>query len=399
MQRSTPRHAPDDAITIDVTSALKQGGGIGRATRGLVWGLAALDAQRPYRLLHARDAVPNPTWPLGDNFYWHALPFDERQSSFLWHRLAIPMPLEWIGVRSALYHGPDYIVPPLRHTPSLVTIHDLSYELFDNVHEAPLRAYLQRAVPRSIERADQLIAVSQSTRDELIRCYDLSPEQISVIYSGVEPRFRPLDVSNAEEEALLEQGRATFRLDRPFVLCVATIEPRKNLSTLVRAFAQFRRAHPESDAELLLAGGRGWLGQREKLTALIQAEGLGGNVRLLGFVDDDLLPALLNEARLLAYPSLHEGFGLPVLEALACGTPTITARNSSLPEAGGDAAYYIDQATDIAALAHALATVWYDATLRATMRERGLAHASQFTWQRTAQQALALYQRMGAAVG
>jgi glycosyltransferase involved in cell wall biosynthesis len=229
-----------------------------------------------------------------------------------------------------------------------------------------------------------------------MRHYRTDPAKISVIYPGVEPRFHPFDPHNATEASLLEKVRSSFDLDRPFLLSIGTIEPRKNLATLIRAFAYLRQEY-DSDHILVIAGGGGWLGERARLVALVEELDLAGHVRFTGFVEDDWLPALINLAEILLYPSLYEGFGFPILEALACGTPVITARNSSLPEAGGAAAHYVNDATDIEALTSAIYALLHDQTEQERMIRAGLKHAATFTWEATARRVIDLYRQALAA--
>lgn len=382
-------------IAIDATSALAQGGGIGRFTRGLLRGLMAQGTPHRYTLATMRGLHDN-SLATPANFRWHTLPLTEKQSVWLWHRLRVPLPVELLlGELPNLYHSPDYTLPPLLRARGVVTIHDLSFESMPEVHEPRLRRYLQRAVPPSIARADHVFADSKSTRDEILALYGTDPAKITVVYPGVEPRFRAFDPTDPTDAAALREVRARYKLEQPFVLDVATLEPRKNLATLIRAFARYRAQRGHDPAvQLVLAGGGGWLGQREQLEELVTRLGLEEVVRFLGFVPDALLPALINAARVLAYPSLYEGFGLPVLEGLACGVPVITARNSSLPEAGGSAARYIDDARDEAALATALAEVLHDEETRARMVQAGLAHAAPFTWAATARQVVGLYEKI-----
>ncbi len=335
-----------------------------------------------------------PRFPLPPNFRWQPLWVSQKQAVWLWHRLRLPVPVELlIGSLPTLYHSPDFTLPRLLRARAIVTVHDLSFEVLSDVHEPRLRQYLQRAVPDSIRRANHVFADSESTREAILSYYGSDPAKVSVVYPGIEPRFRPYDETNALDHAALAQARERLGLTRPFVLNVGTVEPRKNLGTLIEAMARYRSG-AERDVMLVLAGGGGWLGERERLEALVAKLGLEAHVRFLGFVEDALLPALINLAEALAYPSRYEGFGLPVLEALACGTPVITARNSSLPEAGGAAARYIEEANDAAALAEALGEVLGDAATRAAMIRAGIEHARQFSWASTAQRVLGLYQQV-----
>ena len=382
-------------IVIDGTAALAQGGGIGRFTHGLIQGLASVDHESEYTICYAKDASKNAPFDLPSNFCWRRLGLTQKQAVWLWHRLRLPLPIDlWLG-RSALYHSPDYTLPPLARAHGIVTIHDLSFETLPEVHNPNLRRYLQKAVPYSIRRADHVFADSESTRQDIVRYYGTDPAKISVVYPGVEARFRSFDATQAADGALLDHVRQSYALERAFILIVGTLEPRKNLATLIRAFAAYRReTFGKKELQLVIAGGEGWLGEGEKLQKLVQELGLEHHVNFTGFVADEHLPALINLAEAMVYPSLYEGFGLPVLEALACGVPVITARNSSLTEAGGDAALYIHDARDVDALADALGVVLHDEARRRRMIAKGFDHAAKFTWEATGRQVVALYKQV-----
>ncbi|MBA3533297.1 MAG: glycosyltransferase family 4 protein [Ardenticatenales bacterium] len=251
-------------IAIDGTSALAQGGGIGRFTRGLLQGLAACDQETSYEILYMRDAATVARFDLPANFRWQSIPLTQKQAVWLWHRLHLPLPVElWLKQRPALFHSPDYTLPPLRWARGIVTVHDLSFEVLPEVHDPKLRRYLQQAVPRSIRRADHVFADSESTRAEILRHYGTSPDKISVVYPGVEPRFRPLSREQPEEARLLDEVRTRYKLERPFLLSVGTLEPRKNLATLIRAFASYR-ATGEKQVMLVIAGGAAGLGSASR---------------------------------------------------------------------------------------------------------------------------------------
>lgn len=382
----------DARITIDGTAALAQGGGIGRLTRGLLTGLAACDQETPFtlaRLADAQGSLPR----LPGNFRWRTVPLTQRQAVWLWHRLRLPLPITlWTG-RADLYHSPDYTLPPRLGGRAVVTVHDLSYEAMPEVHLRRLRTYLQAAVPRAIRQADHVFADSRSTREQIIHYYGTDAAKVSVIYPGVEARFRPLDGAVAADRAALDGVRAAYDLPDRFLLTLGTLEPRKNQITALRAAARVIR-ESEPTLTLVIAGGGGWLGQREALEREVAALGVEGRVQFTGFVDDRHLPALINLAEILLYPSLYEGFGLPVLEALACGTPVVTARNTSLPEAGGRAARYIADPLDDQALAVEIQRLLSDPDARESARSAGLAHAADFTWIHTARAVLDGYRRV-----
>ncbi len=369
---------------MEVTAAVTQGGGIGRYTRELLRALARVDAANRYALFYAsrdpRHALP----PLGPNFHTRALPFHDIWLARLWGRARVPAPVEWITGEVDVYHSPDFTLPPTRRgTRTLLTVHDLSF-VRDPGSAAPgLLTYLNAVVPRSVARADHVLADSLATRDDLIDLYKTPADKISVLYCGVEDVFRPITDPKA-----LAAVRARYRLGgAPFVLAVSTLQPRKNYVRLLEALARM----PDPDLRLVFAGGKGWL--YDSIFAAVERLGLRQRVTFAGFVDDADLPALYSAARILAYPSLYEGFGLPMLEAMACGTPVVASTASCLPEVAGDAALLIDP-YDVAALAEALTRAHADESLRATLIDLGRRRAAAFRWNDSAAQLLGLYQRI-----
>ena len=301
----------------------------------------------------------------------------------VWEQVAQPWVLRRIG--ADLVHGPAFVGPVLASCPAVVTIHDLSFLRFPALFRPANRLYLAVLTRLSARRARRLIAVSAETASEVTRLLGVPAERIDVVYHGVDPMFRPLP---AGEVAAFRQRRG---LPERFVLFVGTLEPRKNLVRLVEAFARIRAgADRHIGARLVLAGGKGWL--YDELFARVEALGLGEQVTFPGYVASDELPLWYNAATVLAYPSIYEGFGLPVLEAQACGTPVLTSNVSSLPEAAGEAALMVDP-YDVEALAAGLHRLLVDEPLRHELRERGLAHAGQFSWPRAAQETARVYWR------
>jgi glycosyltransferase involved in cell wall biosynthesis len=237
-----------------------------------------------------------------------------------------------------------------------------------------LREYLERVVPRSVARADRVLADSKSTRDDLVAYFDTPPEKVEVLYSGVDSRFRP-EKAPGEEERL----KTKYGIESRYILSVGTLQPRKNYVRLIKAFANL----PLANLQLVIAGGRGWL--YEEIFA--EAEKHGNRVHVLGFVDDADLPALYRGAALFAFPSLYEGFGIPPLEAMACSVPVVCSNASSLPEVAGDAALTVDP-LDVNALAQAMMRVLEGPSLQQEMTDKGLAQAARFTWKKAARQLL-----------
>jgi glycosyltransferase involved in cell wall biosynthesis len=252
--------------------------------------------------------------------------------------------------------------------------------------DAGLRAYLSRVVPRSVARASHVLADSESTRRDLTHLLGVSPDRVTVVYPGVEARFHP-----EQDAAALARVRQRYSVgDAPFVLGVGTLEPRKNWPALIRAWTRLRQASGLPH-RLVIAGGKGWLA--EGIFAAAQASPYRDDIVFTGFVDDADLPALYAAAGVFAFPSRYEGFGIPVVEALACGTPVVCAYNSSLPEAAGDAALLVT-CDDDAALAAALQRLIEDQALRQSLQAAGLAQAARFTWQSAAAALWQTYERI-----
>jgi glycosyltransferase involved in cell wall biosynthesis len=308
---------------------------------------------------------------------------DERWWHRIWHRLHLPVPVEWMTGSIDLYHSPDFTLPPVRAgTRTLVTVHDLSFLHLPDCFQPSLVEYLRANVPLAAQRADCVIADSESTRRDLIAAFDVPPERTTVIYPAVEPRFRPIADARA-----LTQVRLRYHLPERFILSLGTIQPRKNYIGLIEAFAQL----DDADLHLVIVGGKGWL--YEDVFAAVRERGLENRVLLPGYVDDVELPALYNLATVFALPSLYEGFGIPPLEAMACGTPVVVSDNSSLPEVVGDAGLLVD-ARDSSALAGALDRLLSDDALRQALSEAGRTRAATHTWRRSAAQLLATYERV-----
>jgi glycosyltransferase involved in cell wall biosynthesis len=289
-----------------------------------------------------------------------------------------------------LYHATEHLLMPLRHTPCILTVHDLVFRLFPQHHRLLNYAFLNLAVPMFLRRADHLIAVSHATKQDLVRLYGTNPNRITVIHEAADARFRP----RPPEE--MRQVKRKYGLPDRYILSLGTLEPRKNYQRLVEAYGLlahwYDTDHGRMDAQkprLVIAGGRGWLYQ--PFLRWLQDAGIREDVVLLGHVSDEDLPALYSAATLFVFASLYEGFGLPPLEAMACGAPVVCSGVSSLPEVGGKAVRYFDP-TDPDDMAQVMQEVLTDGTLQAKMKEDGLKRASAFSWERTAEETLAVYQ-------
>ncbi len=369
-------------ITIDYTSAVRQNAGIGRYTRNLVAALADADRINEYTMFCAGEGPPPARWPA--NFRVRETRVSPRALAIGWHKLHLPITVERLSGESDVFHSPDYTLPPLKTAHGVVTIHDLSFLKVPECADPGLRDYLTANVPQAVKRASRILVDSKNTKQDVIELLHVPADKVSVIPAGVESRFRP--TRDLEEFARV---RNRYRLPEFFVLFVGTIEPRKNLSRLIAAYSDFRR-QTGLPHQLVISGSKGWL--YNDIFEQVTRDGLTEDVLFPGFVDDDDLPILYTLADLFVFPSLYEGFGLPPLEAMACGTPVIASDNSSLPEVLGQAALFVP-AEDTTAIADAMARVLGDANLRTRLADLGRAQAARFTWSSAAHELIDAYQK------
>jgi glycosyltransferase involved in cell wall biosynthesis len=282
----------------------------------------------------------------------------------------------------ALYHASEHLLPRLS-CPTVLTVHDLIFEHYPQHHTRRNAWFLRMAMPLFVAAADAIIAVSQHTRSDLITLYHAPPEKIAIIYEGVDARFQP---SPPERIA---QAKARFSPDRPYLLMVGTLEPRKNHAAALRALARLKQwGHPH---RLLIVGGMGWL--FEPTRRLVEDLGLTGDVAFAGYAPDEELPALYSGADCVLLPSLFEGFGFPVLEAMACAAPVVCSNVSSLPEVAGDAALLAAPEDDVG-LTHAIHLILSQPQLAERLRLAGLQQAARFRWDQCARETVELYRRL-----
>ena len=299
-------------------------------------------------------------------------------SRILWEQTRVA----WESRHLDLLHGFAYALPLLTTIPTVVTVHDLTFIRFPEAFPKSKQRYLAHITAHSCRRAAAVIADSQATARDLHQLLQTPRQKIHVIYTGVDERYRPLPLEKVE--AVRRQKGWPGR----FILMVGTLEPRKNHLGLLEAYARYRRM-AQTPLPLLIGGGKGWhFGQ---IFQRVQSLNLEESVHFLGFVPWEDLPWLYNAATLFVYPSRYEGFGLPVAEAMRCGTPVITSNVSSLPEVAGDAALTVPP-DDPEALAHAMHHILEEDPERLQlMRARGLKQAARFTWEETARQTAQVY--------
>jgi len=319
--------------------------------------------------------------------------FTNRYKNFSVRLLPPPTPLVRVPVYLTyeLFRRPvdvlhvQYTAPPFCRIPIVVTIHDLAFERMPETFTRRGSFQLKLTVRWTAKKAAKVATVSEYSRQDLLDIYKLPPEKVVVTYNGVESSFTPQpSVQNEAEEI-----RRRFGVSRDFVLAVGSLQPRKNLVRLIRAYARLRSERQDFRPQLVIVGRKLWLAN--EIFDEVKKQRWADDVILTGYVADEDLPALYRAARAFVYPSLFEGFGLPPLEAMACGTPVVTSDVSSMPEITGDAALLIDP-NDEGALANALIEVVNNDRLRADLREKGIAQAKKFTWRDAAEKTLRLYQ-------
>ena len=358
-------------IAIDARIVYYSSGGIRRYVLLLLEALAALDGDTEYLVLHSRKqhTPPEP----GPNFR------PVRCWTPSHHRLERSMMgLEVARLRPDLLHSPDFIPPGFGYRRSVITVQDLSFLRYPQFLTDESRRYYNKQIPWAVDRADHILTISEATGRDLTSLLGVAPDRVTVTPLAADPALRCL----APRE--VEQIIGSYDLSRGYVLFVGTLEPRKNVVGLLRAYRVLVDLG-RTDAALVLAGERGWL--YDEVFEEMHSLGLEGRVRLLQAVPDRDLPGLYGGAGVLAMPSFYEGFGLPALEAMACGTPVVAAQRGALPEVVGDAGLLVDP-EDSDSMAAALERALLDEQLRSRLRQLGLEQASQFTWERTAQRTL-----------
>jgi glycosyltransferase involved in cell wall biosynthesis len=369
-------------IGIDARLMYYSPGGIAEYTRQLVQALMEVDAGKDdgdeFTVLYSRKDQR------------HKLNHPRFQARVLWtpshHRLeAWTLGLELHRLALDVLHSPDFIPPRADHFHRVITVHDLAFLLYPHFLTKDSARYYGQ-IDQAVRQADHIIAVSESTKRDTMKLLGVPDRKISVIYEAANPIFRRLEAGEARKKLA-----GVYDLPDGFILFVSTIEPRKNVATLLQAFRKLKDDY-HVPHKLVLAGRKGWL--FDDVFASIASLNLENECIFLGQVPVTNLLYLYNAADLLVHPAFYEGFGLPPLEAMACGTPVVTSNVSALPEIVGDAGLLVDP-NDIDGLTVAIWRALTDRELRAGMVERGLGRASKFSWQRAARETLDVYHQVG----
>lgn len=367
-------------IAIDARLNAYRHGGIPQYTRNLVAALAEIDREHQYISLQHRQMLR--PLAIAANVQRHVIYTPPHHRFESW-----ALPLELLPVRPTVLHCPDFIAPLRRSFPAVVTVHDLAFMQYPEILDNDARQYYGR-IARSTARAEGIIAVSEATRQDIAQYLDIPIEHIDVVYEAAAPIFRPIDLREGEARVL---NAAPVAADS-FMLFVSTLEPRKNLPTLLKALRIALDRRPDRAYKLVIVGGRGW--KDEPIFEAARDLNLGDHVLFAGNVGIYDLRWLYNACRFYVNPSLYEGFGLPLLEAMACGAACLASATSSLPEIGGDAAIYVPP-LDAGLWADAIEQLWDAPDRQAELGRLGVGRAQRFSWQRAARETLSIYERVG----
>lgn len=364
-------------IGIDVTALPTQLFGAGNYIVNLTQTLIRTDSANDYFVFSKPQQAPL----FAGRGYAQIVPADlpTRYHRIAWEQVAFPRLIQ--RYRLDVVHSPHYTMPVLASCARVVTFHDMTFMLHPEAHLLYKLLFFRTMIPISARSADALIAISQNTQKDILNLFPARSNRLFTIPYGIVPIFQPMPRS-AQINALRK-----YDLPEPFVLYVGNLEPRKNLPSLLRAFATLvKRGLPHS---LVLVGSRGWMD--DDIFSTLRDLNVGHRVFMPGYVPQEELPALYSAASLFVYASRYEGFGLPILEAMACGVPVITSNVASMPEIAGDAGMLIDPNNETE-LSEAMARILNDSELRAKMSRDGIERARQFSWERAARETLRVYE-------
>lgn len=306
------------------------------------------------------------------------------KSFYFWH-LLLNYRLRKNTLNLDIVHSPESadLFIKLRCQKKIITVYDITPQLFPETFTSLTILRYKFLFAKSLNTADKIITISDNTKRDLITHYNIPPDKVVTIYLGVDRKFKPLD------KRLIMKYKKTHDINFPFILYVGTLEPRKNITTLIKAFAKLKEEG--IDHKLVLAGGKGW--KYQSIFKLVEELHLQAEVVFMGYVSDEDLPSLYNAADLFVYPSLYEGFGLPPLEAMACGTPVITSNTSSFPEVIGTAGITVNP-YDVSELVESIREVLSNDALHANLKEKGLIRAKCFSWEKCARETWNVYKEL-----
>ena len=312
-----------------------------------------------------------------------------RFSGFVYKAVStfIPLPYSWFfGKGSDITHFFNYIVPPFVHGKKVVTIHDMVYKAFPETMNSKTRILLNLAMNKSMKRADVVVTDSEFSRSEIIKYFPQYRDKVEVVPCGVDcDMFKPV-----QDRSIIEKVKANHNIKGKYFLYLGTLEPRKNLTRLVKAYEILSR-RKEDCPLLVLAGGKGWL--YDEIFEEVNKSGLGDKVIFTQYIPGEEICPLMNGAEAFVFPSLYEGFGMPPLEAMACGTPVIVSGSASLPEVVGDCGLIVDAYSE-ESIADAMGKIADNEELRKQLSEKGIIRAREFSWKKSAEKLYTIYERL-----
>ncbi len=359
-------------ISIDVQPLLGKKCGIGQYIWGLIHGLAQIDHKNLYSLSFFDTKFRSSKIPLpGPNFSRSGYPLPSRVMRKIWLQYHWPYYDSFFRSRD-LYHFCNFIIPPMRTGKKIATIFDFSFLRYPQFSEPRNLGFLRRGIEKTLQVADEIITISKFTKNESLHFFNIPENKIHAIHLGVHESFKP-NISIQPKKQ---------------ILFVGTIEPRKNLETLLKAFELFVQKNEFADFKLVLAGMKGWL--CDNILSSLEKHPYHHQISLLDYVSDSELPKLYQESMIFVYPSFYEGFGLPPLEAMACGTPVIASEVASLPEILGESAFWINP-QEVENIASAFEKLAQNPSLRKELIQKGFEQVKNFSWEKTAEKTLKVY--------
>ena len=369
-------------IAIDAQPLLEQSAGVTYYSKGLIEAVLKQDKKNYYDLLLWR-LFPKKTFSVlgeGRNFSYRYQRFFPYKVFYKLHKWVIDIPLELFFGRHDLYFFPNFVIYPHLKGKSVILIHDLTFERVPQYVARRNVDFLRKFVPSSVAQADHVVVNCEFTKRELIEAYRVPAEKVTVAYPGVDPKsFYPRSAKDKEEI------KRKYGIAKPFLLFLGTLEPRKNVPAILKAYADLSNRR---DFNLVLAGKKGWLS--EEIFRTVADLGLEEDVIFTGYVPEEDRPRLMSAAEVFVFPSFFEGFGMPVVEAQACGTPVVTSNTTSLPEAAGEGAVLVDP-KNVSQLTRALEEVLSSESRRKELVKKGLANAHRFDWNDSAQKLIEIF--------
>ena len=377
-------------IGIDISTVLNHGQdiGAGRYITNLVKNLLKIDKKNTYVLTgrYITDEylyiIKNLKSKFASNKIESKLYKTTQKKLEVWNRLRFP-PIELMGFKADLLHCPDYLIPPTLNKIIILTIHDLAFIRFPQFNFDWFIKKYTKEVKRNARLAKKIVAASKSTKDDIIKFFKIDPAKVKVVYLASDSRFKKLANQEKDKEVLKKYG-----IDKKYILSVGTIEPRKNYSTLIKAFNYIKHNNNNFNCKLVIVGRTGWKSEatyRERELSLYKDD-----ILFIGRVSDKELVQIYNQAEIFVYPSLFEGFGLPPMEAMSCGLPVIASDSSSLKEVVGDAGILVPS-EDYREISRQISYILKNEKVTKELEEKSLKQAKKFSWEKTARKTLNIY--------